>query len=71
MLETLPALNFGPTFRRWIRTFYQNITHSVTNIRDFRQALLTYIEVRLDSAESSVSPHVFIICVETLAIFRA
>ena len=31
MLETLSAFNFGPTFIRWIRTFYQNITSSVVN----------------------------------------
>ena len=29
MLETLSAFNFGHTFMRWIRTFYQNITSSV------------------------------------------
>ena len=31
MLEALSTFNFGPTFLRWIRTFYQNITSSVIN----------------------------------------
>ena len=31
MLETLSAFNFGPTFIRWITTFYQNISSSVMN----------------------------------------
>ena len=31
MLETLLAFNFGPTFSRWITTFYQNISSSVMN----------------------------------------
>ena len=29
MLEMLTAFNFGDTFIRWIRTFYQNKTSSV------------------------------------------
>ena len=31
MFETLLTFNFGPSFVRWIRTFYQNISSSVMN----------------------------------------
>ena len=65
MLETLSAFNFGPTFIRWIRTFYQNITSSVMN-----NGFSTHpIDIRRGVRQGDLlSPYLFIICLETLAI---
>ena len=65
MLETLSAFNFGPTFIRWIRTFYQNITSSVMN-NGFSTGPFN---IRRGVRQSDpLSPYLFIICLETLAI---
>ena len=65
MLETLSAFNFGPIFIRWIRTFYQNITSSVMN-NGFSTHL---IDIRRGVRQGDpLTPYLFIICLETLAI---
>ena len=65
MLETLSAFNFGPTFILWITTFYQNISSSVMN-NGFSTGPL---DIRSGVRQGDpLSPHLFIICLETLAI---
>ena len=65
MLETLPAFNFGPTFMRWIRTFYQNIASSVMT-NGFSTG--TFNIRRGNRQGDPLTPHLFIICLETLVI---
>lgn len=60
MLETLSALNFGPTFIRWIRIFYQNITSLVMN-KGFWTGLL-------NKRRQGDYLRTYLLCVETLAI---
>ena len=65
MLETLSAFNFGPTFMRWIRTFYQNITGSVMNNGFSTGPFNIRRGVRQGDP---LSLYLFIICLETPAI---
>ena len=65
MLEMLSAFNFGHTFTRWIGTFYQNITSSVMNNGFSTGPFNMRRSVRQGDP---LSPYLFIICLETLAI---
>ena len=65
MLEMLSAFNFGHTFTRWIGTFYQNITSSVMNNGFSTGPFNIHRSVRQGDP---LSPYLFIICLETLAI---
>ena len=65
MFETLCAFDFGPSFIRWIRTFYQNITSSVMN-NGFSTGPFNIL--RSVRQGDPLSAYLFIICLEVFAI---
>ena len=65
MLETLSAFDFGSSFIRWIRTFYQNITSSVM---DNGFSIGRFNKLRGVRLGDPLSAYLFIICLEVFAI---
>ena len=65
LYKTLAAFNFGPSFIQWVRTFYQNISSCILN-NGFCTGLF---EIQRGVRQSdSLSPYLFIIVLEVLAI---
>ena len=65
LYKTLAAFNFGPSFIQWVRTFYQNISSCILN-NGFCTGLF---EIQRGVRQGdSLSPHLFIIVLEVLAI---
>ena len=60
----LEYFNFGPTFQKWIKTLYKNITSSVINNG---YATETFTISRGVRQGCPISPYLFILCVEPLA----
>ena len=65
LYKSLEAFNFGPTLRRWIKTFYNNVSGCVINNRSFLQSFKLERGVR---KWNPLSPYLFIVAIEILAI---
>ena len=65
MVKALSAFNFGPSLIHWIQTFYKNITSTVMN----NGYTTTPFQILQDVRQGDpLSPYLFIICLEILAI---
>ena len=70
MFETLSAFDFRPSFIRWIRTFYQNITSSVRCYGRFsliiaiNRKILNYILYLVSKDDDSVVKQVFLMSLD-------
>ena len=65
MFKALSILNFGPSLTRWIQTFYKNISSTVMNNGYTTAPFKVLRGVR---QSDTLSPYLFIICLEILAI---
>ena len=67
MQQILRAFGFGPDICQWISTYYKDIKSAVAVNGQLSQCLFVFIQRGCGQGDP-ISPYLFVLCVEILAI---